>query len=434
MTLSRSFLITAIVAGTIFVSPTFAAESADASPSVGFTRDSGAGFEGALPSRIWVKLSKPSDKPVTVNCRTAGGTAQENKDFSLADAAVTFAPGKTRASVFLDVTADTVKEKPETVVLQLANPVNAVLAQKSKHTFTISEPDGMHLKIDFGLPEWTGPKMLSDKPVRNTVKDGWTPWVSPRWADMYDHGGVQLEAVAGTGINMSMTTVRGGHMTLKVCGMVSGLAGGFGPFGEPIYEPLCNSWIYNCDWPDTPWGDIIVVVFNLPAGTYKVKSYHNHFHCKRLKGTDEPTLIDCSEIGKPQPIMPSIRAQSQQEILDRYEGVERWHNVKSEIVNAHPEYFDYHGQSDYPDTYPLGHTGPGNVKTIKPALNVKPQQVITDAELIPSEMTFATDGSAVHIVYEAGCCVADGVRKSRYEGGRAILNAFELIYISPAFK
>ncbi|HIJ72349.1 MAG TPA: hypothetical protein HPP87_13495 [Planctomycetes bacterium] len=405
--------------------------SSDTLPAVGFTRTDSSGFEGTLEARLWLKLSRACDKTVTVECAIAGGTTQQGKDFSLADSIVAFAPGTTQANVSIAVSADDVKEKPETVVLRLKDPINATLAETSSHTFTISEPEGMHLKIDFGLPEWTGTEMQTDKPLANTVKQGWTPWVSPRWADMYDHGGVQLEAVAGTGINMQMSTVRGGHMTLKVAGMISGLAGGFKPFGEPIYEPLCNSWIYNCDWPDTPWGDIIVAVYNLPTGKYKLRSYHNHFYCKRIKGTDDPTLIDCSEIGKPQPVMPSIRALSQREVLDRYEGVESWHNVKSEIVNAHPEYFDNHGQSDYPDTYALGPIGSGDVKTIEPALNVEPQQVITDAELKPSEMIFTTDGSAVYIVYEAGCCVADGVRKSRKEGGRAILNAFELIYLDP---
>jgi len=39
---------------------------------------------------------------------------------------------------------------------------------------------------------------------------------------------------------------------------------------------------------------------------------------------------------------------------------------------------------------------------------------------------FRTNGAAVHIVYESGCCVSDGIRPGR-TGGRAILNAFELI-------
>jgi len=43
---------------------------------------------------------------------------------------------------------------------------------------------------------------------------------------------------------------------------------------------------------------------------------------------------------------------------------------------------------------------------------------------------FRTNGAAVHIVYESGCCVSDGIRPGR-TGGRAILNAFELKSLGP---
>jgi len=54
-------------------------------------------------------------------------------------------------------------------VLQLKDAINAVPAERNTYTLTISEPEGMHVKIDFGLPEWTGPEMLSDNPPANTV-------------------------------------------------------------------------------------------------------------------------------------------------------------------------------------------------------------------------------------------------------------------------
>jgi hypothetical protein len=285
----------------------------------------------------------------------------------------------------------------------------------------------LDIKVDFGLPVWSGPdnERGSDEPVPGTVKQGWTSWVSPRWADMYDHGAVQLENVAGTGVSMLLSTVRGGHMTLKVCGMISALAGGLPPSGSPVHEPICNSWIYNCDWPDNPWGDIILAIYNLPAGEYVLNSYHNHFNCSRVDGTDEPTLIDCSEAANPQPAMPSITALSLAELLKRYDGTVRWHNAKPEFVSARPEYWDYHGQADFPPKGPLGPIGSGAVETVQAAHNVQPQQVTRDKDLVPSVMKFRTDGSAVHIVYEAGCCTHDNVRPSR-DGGRAILNAFEL--------
>jgi len=73
---------------------------------------------------------------------------------------------------------------------------------------------------------------------------------------------------------------------------------------------------------------------------------------------------------------------------------------------------------------------PEGVTSIEAAYNVQPQQVTLDEQLVPSMIKFETDGSPVLIVYEAGCCQADPVRPGRV-GGRAILNAFELVFVEP---
>ena len=69
---------------------------------------------------------------------------------------------------------------------------------------------------------------------------------------------------------------------------------------------------------------------------------------------------------------------------------------------------------------------PEGVISIQDACDVQPQQVTTDAELVPSVIKFRTDGSPVLILYKAGCCEADPVRPGRV-GGRGILNAFRLV-------
>ena len=68
---------------------------------------------------------------------------------------------------------------------------------------------------------------------------------------------------------------------------------------------------------------------------------------------------------------------------------------------------------------------PEGVTSIQEAYNVQPQQVTTEAELVPSLIKFSTDGSPVLILYKAGCCEPDPVRPTRV-GGRGILNAFEI--------
>jgi hypothetical protein len=76
---------------------------------------------------------------------------------------------------------------------------------------------------------------------------------------------------------------------------------------------------------------------------------------------------------------------------------------------------------------PLG-TGKG-VKAIENAYNVAAQHVLSDEELIPSVIKFATDGSEVLVIYQADRSLPlypDCARKGR-EGARGILNAFRLV-------
>jgi hypothetical protein len=82
------------------------------------------------------------------------------------------------------------------------------------------------------------------------------------------------------------------------------------------------------------------------------------------------------------------------------------------------------------DHYPYrnveaGQAGCAGVQMLAGAYDVPIQQVTSDSQLVPSVVKFTTDGAPVLIVYENGCCVDDSVRPGR-NGGRGILNAFEL--------
>jgi hypothetical protein len=209
-----------------------------------------------------------------------------------------------------------------------------------------------------------------------------------------------------TGIHAAVTLIREGDMGLKVSGLVMPALNGGCPTDSPIYEPICNSWLQAVDWPtpDSGYGSIQLALHDLPAGAYMLYSYHNHFGCYR--GT--PVHCDCS--CSPVPPMPVIEAMSAK------------------------------------DAYELPHTGgsfgklfpgydldalPEGVVSIQDACDVQPQQVTTDAELVPSMIKFATDGSPVLVLYQGGCCEPDPVRADR-DGGRGILNAFRLTSLEDA--
>jgi hypothetical protein len=420
-------LILVVLATQIVSTEVKAVEGGVSKVTVEFDAAGKTGMEGVLPVDIRVSLSEPASEKTTVNYKVSGGTAKRPEDFELADGALVFERGEHTKTIRLAIADDKTEEGSETVVIGLSNAKGAKLGCKRYYCFTIVDRVKLDLKVDFALPAWSDPvtQTGSDKPVPGTLKPGWTPWASPRWADMYDHGGVQLENIDGTGVSTMMTTIRGGHMTLKVSGLIGGLAGGLPPQGTPSGDPICNSWIYNCDWPDNPWADIVLGIYNLPAGQYVLKSYHNHFNCSRIAGTDDPTLIDCNEPANAQPPLKLITAMSLAELVKHYDGAGDWHNARVEFIRGHPEYWDYHGQSYFPPVGPLGPVGSGAVETTQAAHDVQPQQVRRDEQLVPSVVKFRTDGSAVFISYQAGCCSHDNVRPSR-DGGRAILNAFEL--------
>ena len=279
---------------------------------------------------------------------------------------------------------------------------------------------GLHLKVDFALPLSNS----STDPWPGTAKEGWWHWVSPGWYDMYrcdlvcengsencgeplDEGGID-----GTGIHAAVTSVYEGDQCLRVCGLRGNLSGGaYGHSGTPtgtvLHDPICNSWLQNADWPENPWGNTLLGLYNLPPGEYTLKSYHNHFDCYRVSGTDDPTKVECIKADNPQPPLPSITALALADAQDLFPE-----------VGGDYEWQKLAGVWDLTDG--------GGVELIEGDYNVVIQQVTSDDELVPSVIRFRTNGASVLVIYEGGCCVADHVRSSR-KGGRGILNAFELI-------
>ncbi len=256
----------------------------------------------------------------------------------------------------------------------------------------------VYFQIDLALSE----SSESSVPIAGTAKEGWTAWASPQWYDMYAANDQVMADVDGTGVDIVLTTVYMGMGGLRVAGLEGNLAGGnYGhdgiPTGTPLYDPICNSWYQNIDWPENPRGDITLFFKNLPAGEYELYSYHNNFNCHRHG--DNPTKVDCIDPSKPQPPM-NINAMSATQINDMFAGL---HEYGVRVID-----------------HCLG-----VVTTTQGATNVQPQQITRDEDLVPSQIKFETDGTNVAVYYESGCCQNDDVRSSR-DGGRAILNAFQL--------
>jgi hypothetical protein len=118
----------------------------DMPPTIRFQAASSNGSEGnTVPVTIQITLSAPSGKTINAMVTTNGGTATENTDWQVGGGAgtlaLTFAPGETTKTVQIVHVNDAADEPNETIVLGLANVVNASIGTPPTHTRTIVDDD-----------------------------------------------------------------------------------------------------------------------------------------------------------------------------------------------------------------------------------------------------------------------------------------------------
>lgn len=295
-------------------------------------------------------------------------------------------------------------------ILLLGSYVSALAGEAKTNPVVKPRNSGeLPLQVDLGCPE---------NPA--TLKPGWTIWAEPKWYDMYADGIKALKNVDGSGVDIRLTVGYDGMGCLKVKGMRMHSKKGNGPpTGIPDADPICNTWFEAADWAShtkggrrlSPWGNILLAFYGLPAGEYELFSYHNHwYHCDRYE-CDCLGMVEYRGAYKAsraeQGLMPSIKAMSFAQAQGLYEGFSK--------------------DNEYQDAYnklskPAG-VATGGVTAIKDAYHVTAQHVSHDEELIPSLIKFRTDGSAVLVIYEAP---QDYWDYRDYPGGRAILNGFRL--------
>jgi hypothetical protein len=242
----------------------------------------------------------------------------------------------------------------------------------------------LDLKVDLAVPQWYD--RMKARP--GTVKPGWYPLFHPGWADMYMHDGVWLpvgkttpdpEGILGTGIQLYIDNGKGGNGAITAYGLCrGGLAGDLPVFGEPVGDPIANSYFYSCDWAGQKNGDGFLLIRGLPAGEYEMTSYHNHWE------PSQQQTRNCHDHVSGMPPMPSVTANP----------------VPTEAL---PGYGSW--------ALPKG-TGKGVVSLLE-AKNVKVSSVLSDDEVTTSLIKFSTDGSDVLIIYEA----ADNTYPDRARSG-----------------
>ena len=256
------------------------------------------------------------------------------------------------------------------------------------------------LRVDLALP--AGPATV--EPWPGTLKEGWTPYVAPRWFDMYMHDAVwekgeggegpppQTRGLDGTGVHVALGCGNIGTGGFHVHGMCRcGLAGGCPPTGNPAGEPIANGFLHNIDWAGERSGDILMRINGLPPGEYELIGYHNHW---------EPRTQATRNCLNEQSNMPPIGTVV---VMPLPEG-------------RLPEY----GKWNFTPGTGIG------VESLQDDFNIKVTSVTTDADVATSHVRFRTNGADVLVIYGGlSNDYADPARPGR-EGHKAILNAFEI--------
>ncbi len=130
-------------------------------PQIQFVSDSSSVKETETNWSIPVSLSPASIEEVSVDYSVTGGTATADEDFELTNGTLTLAANETSASIDVSIFLDDLIEDNETVVIELADPINASRGLSS-HTLTIQNDDtDGQLWVNFGALKSKGEQCLS---------------------------------------------------------------------------------------------------------------------------------------------------------------------------------------------------------------------------------------------------------------------------------
>ncbi|HEX9012282.1 MAG TPA: S8 family serine peptidase [Anaerolineaceae bacterium] len=117
---------------------------------ISFAVNAAAVLENGGPVNVGLQLNQAATKPVTVTLAASGGTAVNGVDYSISSPTVTFNPGETAKSIAVNILNDGQADADETLLLRLANPVNAIAADAAQvETITIQDTN---VQANFAAP------------------------------------------------------------------------------------------------------------------------------------------------------------------------------------------------------------------------------------------------------------------------------------------
>ncbi len=113
-------------------------QNTESKPTIGFTTDNSFNLEQSGTASVVVRLSAVSAVATTVSVVTSG-TATTGTDYTAPAATLQIPADTFEGTIFIPLLADADPEANETIVLTLANPVDATLGGITAHTLTLSD-------------------------------------------------------------------------------------------------------------------------------------------------------------------------------------------------------------------------------------------------------------------------------------------------------
>lgn len=110
-------------------------------PVVAFSQPTFTGLEGESAAVITVLLDRPAPAGVSIDYTTVDETALAGLDYQRSTGRLTFTTGQTQTNFAVPLIDDTIDELPETILLQLNNPVNALPGTPLTASLTIVDND-----------------------------------------------------------------------------------------------------------------------------------------------------------------------------------------------------------------------------------------------------------------------------------------------------
>jgi hypothetical protein len=155
------------------------------------------GNTGVTNALVTVRLSAPSNPPVTVNYSTANDSAFAGSDYQSVSGTLTFLKGQTTKTILVPVTGDTLPESNETFFVNLRNPKHATIAD-GQAIVTVVDDDPTISVSDMTVTEGNSGTSLGNFTVKLSVAPVQTVTVNYATADGTASDGSDYVAGSGT--------------------------------------------------------------------------------------------------------------------------------------------------------------------------------------------------------------------------------------------